>query len=508
MKARTLLTFLLAVMCVFCMAPQAEAATGREIADKAMEVENRYVPYVYGGTSLSGMDCGGLLYYVGRECGIDLPKQQYNQRSYGMGVDHTAVKNGNYSNLQPGDLLFFSFYGRGSDHAGIYVGDGYMVHMSSGSSDSRKVTLTAANGRGGTWLSSLITVRRVANGRAFDLAYCEHPLFDTDPCLSTYEHPHIVTYTCRHCGMEWLGMEQISETCGICFPAQYEVTFDAEGGRVKEEDRTVDFGYIYGELPEPTRDEDIFMGWYTEEEGGRKITASDFVELSEDATLYARWADPEVAGLDNFVRTACYEDTCFTDVKQDWYTENITAAYEFGLMTGEKVDYFDISGEVTVAEAVAMSCRLYTTYYGIDADFSFVPNPEWYKVFVAFAEDNGILREGEFEDFEAPVTRKEFASLLAHAFPDAALEEVNEVEDRSIPDVEEHDPHAADIYRLYRAGILTGSPMGLFGGSEKVIRTEAAAVITRMADEGLRMHMAPKYAPVPEMPVVEETAEE
>ena len=466
----------------------ADAATGQELKDMALKVEAQYVPYCYGGTSLSGMDCGGLVYYVAKQCGITLPKQQYNQRYLGTAVDYSAVKHGDYTNLQPGDLLFFCFYGSGSDHAGVYVGDGKMVHMSSGSSDSVLSPLTASNGRGGTWLSSLCAVRRVADGYAYDLAYCEHVRYDMEYDLTTQGHPHLQTYVCQDCGYTWYGQSSFSDTCGICCPGQYLLSFDSTDGEEDFPEITVDYGYAYGELPTPTLDDAIFMGWYTEPEGGTKITAANTVLLHEDTTLYAQWADAEEAGLENFFRSLVYSDGLFTDVEDDWYTENIAAAYEYGLMNGESETNFDIDGQVTLGQAVALACRLHATYYQIDYDFSFVPNPQWYQVFVTYAEENGFLLDLDNPDYDAPVSREQFASLLAHAFPEEALEPVNEVADASIPDVQENDLYAGDIYLLYRAGVLTGTNHGVFGMGEDVTRTEAAALVTRMADESLRQY--------------------
>ena len=73
-------------------------------------------PYVWGGASPSGFDCSGLVVYVFAQIGMSLPHSTY--ALYGMG---TAVSQ---SDLQPGDLVFFS----GLGHMGIYVGGGNFIH--------------------------------------------------------------------------------------------------------------------------------------------------------------------------------------------------------------------------------------------------------------------------------------------------------------------------------------------------------------------------------------------
>ena len=57
------------------------------------------VPYVWAGTSPSGFDCSGLVYYVFKQHGISLNRTAKTQYQHG-----TFIPKGN---LQPGDLVFF-----------------------------------------------------------------------------------------------------------------------------------------------------------------------------------------------------------------------------------------------------------------------------------------------------------------------------------------------------------------------------------------------------------------
>ena len=80
------------------------------------------VRYVYGGTSPSGFDCSGLVQYACREVGISVNRTSRAQYSNGVAVSK--------SNLQPGDLVFFS-KGSGISHVGIYAGNGQVIHAPS-----------------------------------------------------------------------------------------------------------------------------------------------------------------------------------------------------------------------------------------------------------------------------------------------------------------------------------------------------------------------------------------
>ncbi len=87
------------------------------------------VRYRYGGASPSGFDCSGFVYYLMKCMGVTVPRTA------------TAMWNAGYtkvskSDLQPGDLVFFSSSAGGTSigHVGIYVGDNRIIHSSSTSS--------------------------------------------------------------------------------------------------------------------------------------------------------------------------------------------------------------------------------------------------------------------------------------------------------------------------------------------------------------------------------------
>ena len=69
----------------------------------------------------------------------------------------------------------------------------------------------------------------------------------------------------------------------------YTVTFQANGGTVSPASKTVTANNVYGDLPLPTREGYIFLGWYTAASGGTLITANTNVTLTANQTLYAQW---------------------------------------------------------------------------------------------------------------------------------------------------------------------------------------------------------------------------
>ncbi|WP_421840079.1 peptidoglycan hydrolase RipC [Mycobacterium sp.] len=76
-------------------------------------------PYVWGGAAPGGFDCSGLVMWAFKQAGVALP---HSSQALANGGQPVAL-----SDLQPGDVL--TFYSDAS-HAGIYIGDGLMIHSS------------------------------------------------------------------------------------------------------------------------------------------------------------------------------------------------------------------------------------------------------------------------------------------------------------------------------------------------------------------------------------------
>lgn len=73
--------------------------------------------------------------------------------------------------------------------------------------------------------------------------------------------------------------------------ASLTVSFDANGGSVRAVSLNLAVGEPYGNLPEPSRDNYIFDGWYTAASGGTLITSDTTVDRTGNQTLYAHWTE-------------------------------------------------------------------------------------------------------------------------------------------------------------------------------------------------------------------------
>jgi cell wall-associated NlpC family hydrolase len=117
------------------------AVTGADVVADAKKYLG--VPYVFGGTSASGLDCSGLVQRVFKDLGIDVPRLVSGQSTVGTEVPSLAQ-------AQPGDIIVTN----GGEHIVIYAGDGKVIHAPS---EGRNVSLVD------NWMkdSDIVTIRRV-----------------------------------------------------------------------------------------------------------------------------------------------------------------------------------------------------------------------------------------------------------------------------------------------------------------------------------------------------------
>ncbi len=119
---------------------------GQAIADFAMQFLG--CSYVYGGSSPSGFDCSGLVYYVYGSFGYCLNRGATGQLQNGREV---ALEE-----LRAGDLVFFG-YGSRADHVGIYLGNGQFIHAENSGTGVVISSLVE-----GYYVGRYLTARRIA----------------------------------------------------------------------------------------------------------------------------------------------------------------------------------------------------------------------------------------------------------------------------------------------------------------------------------------------------------
>ena len=126
-----------------------------------MQVAKRMmgVPYFWGGTSSKATDCSGLTKTSYYSQGVVLARDASQQVRYGMHPDFS-----DYSNLLPGDLIFFGSSAQRVTHVTLYLGNGLFIHASG---SSAMVRLNSLNPNDPLFDASLLKIMvgssRIAN---------------------------------------------------------------------------------------------------------------------------------------------------------------------------------------------------------------------------------------------------------------------------------------------------------------------------------------------------------
>ncbi|WP_424529393.1 C40 family peptidase [Sphaerisporangium viridialbum] len=110
------------------------AASGTVAASAALRQLG--TPYVWGGGSGAGatgggFDCSGLALYAWARAGVSLPHYTGTQFTKGTKIP--------FSQLRPGDLVFFGGGSGDPTHVGIYLKNGVMIHAPKSGDVVRKV---------------------------------------------------------------------------------------------------------------------------------------------------------------------------------------------------------------------------------------------------------------------------------------------------------------------------------------------------------------------------------
>ena len=175
----------------------------------------------------------------------------------------------------------------------------------------------------------------------------------------------------------------------------------------------------------------------------------------------------------------------FTDVPNDaWYLSDLLVAVATDLISGKTPTTFAPSDNLTYAEAVKLAACMNEKY--TKGEVTLKVGTPWYQTYVDYCIAKNIIRtEYNWSDF---ATRVGYMYIFACALPEEAYEVINDIDDGMIPDVPMDSPFAPIVYKMYRAGIVTGvDALHNCNPTANITRAEVAVIVARMMDPSKRI---------------------
>ena len=175
----------------------------------------------------------------------------------------------------------------------------------------------------------------------------------------------------------------------------------------------------------------------------------------------------------------------FKDVPADsWYVQQLTKAYNLGILSGTSETTFNPNSYLTLAQVTVMASRVRSIYDGDNAPFNKEKESDaWYKPYLDYAVKKGIINNAkEFSDYTRPATRAEMVHIFAKALPAEAFKSINSP--KVFEDVATSHKYYSDIMSMYSAGVIMGTTATTFAPNSNVTRAQAAVIIARVAEIG------------------------
>ncbi len=213
---------------------------------------------------------------------------------------------------------------------------------------------------------------------------------------------------------------------------EYTVTFNANGGSVSTTSTTTKDGKLES-LPTPTRGGYDFLGWYTQKDGGEKVT-TDTV-FTKNSTIYAHWQKESSSGGGG-------------GSSYDYYTITASAG------TGGSISP---SGSVSVRE---------------DTDKTFTITPDsGYHISDVLVDGKSVGAVTSYT-FDNVQKRHTIEAIFAKENPDTG---------NPFTDVHPDDWFYNDVMFVYQNGLMAGTSDTTFSPNAPITRAQVAVIFYRMA---------------------------
>lgn len=249
------------------------------------------------------------------------------------------------------------------------------------------------------------------------------------------------------------------------------IDYEVNGGvkDPRQDSRTIFYpvGAPYGELPEPSKEGQGFLGWFTAE----GVQLMELEAAAASKTVYARWGSgtaipiPTQPAVDYSSWVNPYKDV----KDSDWYYAYIRELSYHSITAGYPDGTFLPDSEISAGEALKLILLAATGA----VDPGNAENGHWASNYLALAEGLGCVLPGEIVDLDGGIDRLTIARITAIAMG-------LELKEGTSPFVDIDNLYTL---ALYDAKIVEGDTVDghrYFDPYSGISRAEACAIVSRV----------------------------
>ncbi|RKJ80616.1 hypothetical protein D7X33_05775 [Butyricicoccus sp. 1XD8-22] len=210
---------------------------------------------------------GGGIYLASGQLDMEGGKITGNTAKLGGGVYHGGEKTDDTPTFRVSGTVEVS----GNKGGNVYLTNGMLINNGS--------TNTSLDDKSVIWVTTEI---KPAEGVPVTIAT---PFLNDEDKSAVFksDEPHQV---------QW---DDVKKEVQLVVLNKFVVTYDPNGGTLPDDEKFQFYDKSGTEtikdMPEPSREGYTFLGWFTEADGGEKVTEEDNVPVERNMTLYAHWEE-------------------------------------------------------------------------------------------------------------------------------------------------------------------------------------------------------------------------
>ena len=179
-----------------------------------------------------------------------------------------------------------------------------------------------------------------------------------------------------------------------------------------------------------------------------------------------------------------------SDVQSHWSRDFVTPLVDQHIIGGYEDGTYRPDNAISRIEFITLTVKLLEREGIFHLDPSITPGTYWGQPYIDKAIELDLISEGEFDNYDAPITREEMASVAIHAFGKYKALGSSFITQEAIKDIKDYskvtDAYKDPVLNAYMEGLLTGKPGGYFDPKGNATRGESAVVILKMIDDEIR----------------------